>query len=142
MHHICNDSNYTDFNSFVVEGDFIEAPSQMLEYWCKMPEALALMSRHTETGESIGVDLVTKLRQSATVGLAMTTAKQVSYALMDMILHTSADKIDLGRLFIDTVSSCTGITIPEGTNMFGSFGHMMGGYAAGYYGYQWSLVCN
>jgi Zn-dependent oligopeptidase len=140
MHHVCNETNYNDFHAFGVETDFVEAPSQMLEYWCQMPEALALLSRHITTGETIGLEMVQKLRKSATVGQALMTARQLAYGLMDMDLHTSSGSIDLAKLSIDTIDRCTGIRPPDSTNFFAGFGHMVGGYAAGYYGYQWSLV--
>jgi Zn-dependent oligopeptidase len=140
MHHICNESQYTDFNAFDVESDFLEAPSQMLEYWCRMPEVLAILSRNPESGESLPADIVEKLQSPSQISLVMNTAKQIAYALMDMDLHNGGVPLDLGNLCIDTLTRCTGIQHPDGINMFGSFGHVMSGYAAGYYGYQWSLV--
>ena len=44
---------YLVVNSFQIEWDFIEAPSQMLEFWCYEEEPLKLISQHAKTKESI-----------------------------------------------------------------------------------------
>lgn len=44
-----------------VAGDFVEAPSQMLENWCWEPKVLELMSSHHETKRPLPVDLIDKL---------------------------------------------------------------------------------
>ena len=45
----------------MIAGDFVEAPSQMLETWCWDAGALAKMSKHYKTGEPIPAELVTRI---------------------------------------------------------------------------------
>lgn len=52
MHHLCSETRLHRFASFRCEGDFVEAPSQMLENWCWDTRMLALMS-----GESAKIRL-------------------------------------------------------------------------------------
>ena len=42
-------------------GDFVEAPSQMLENWCFEPKVLELMSSHYETKKPLDGELIDKI---------------------------------------------------------------------------------
>jgi len=44
-----------------VARDFVEAPSQMLEYWCWEPKVLEKMSSHYETQKPLSADLIDKI---------------------------------------------------------------------------------
>ena len=44
-----------------MNGDFGEAPSQMLENWCYVPAGLAKMTAHYETGEQMPPELIEKV---------------------------------------------------------------------------------
>lgn len=46
-----------------VAGDFVEAPSKMLENWCWEPSVLTRMSSHFETKEPLSSELSAKIAQ-------------------------------------------------------------------------------
>src|SRR5437879_4913144 len=53
-----------------IEGDFIEAPSQMLEEWIRDPEPLRRFAHHYSTGEPVTEEFVAKLRRADSVSRA------------------------------------------------------------------------
>lgn len=65
--------------------------------------------------------------------------RQVFFALLDMEYHTRP-KADTTRLYAKLMEKITLIPMNPGTHPQASFGHLMGGYDAGYYGYLWSEV--
>ncbi|KAM7287043.1 thimet oligopeptidase [Ixodes scapularis] len=139
MHHICSRANLVEFEGTRVERDFVECPSQMLENWCWDLEALRLMSGHYSTGEPIPEDLAKKLMASRLANVAQFNLRQVSLALFDLELH-SRPEADTRKVFREIQESLLGYPPQEGTNFAASFGHLMGGYDARYYGYMWSEV--
>ncbi|KAJ3314630.1 Thimet oligopeptidase, partial [Gonapodya sp. JEL0774] len=54
--------------------------------------------------------------------------------------ETSEHALDIKKLYLDLRESVTLIPGQEGTYGASTFGHLMGGYDAGYYGYLWSQV--
>ena len=53
MHGIVSRTNISSFYGTNVEGDFVEAPSQMLENWCWEEEPLRKMSGHFKDNSPI-----------------------------------------------------------------------------------------
>jgi Zn-dependent oligopeptidase len=61
--------------------------------------------------------------------------------LTDLSIHTSTDAtVDVDATYNKNYQEILGIAPLEGNHFMGTFGHMMGGYDAGYYGYIWSEV--
>jgi len=71
------------------------------------------------------------------VGLRAT--RQVFFGQMDLALHDVAGEPDMDRAIRDSWT-VTQFPYPEDTFMLAGFGHLMGGYDAGYYGYLWAEV--
>jgi len=65
--------------------------------------------------------------------------RQISFGLTDLELHTQSGS-DSTEVYSRWQREVLGIPILEGTMPQASFGHLMGGYDAGYYGYLWAEV--
>jgi len=127
------------FSGTETEGDFVEAPSQIMEHWVWQPSVLARLARHHETGEPISADLIERMVGSRYLNVGLRGAWQVSYGAEDMAMHSSEGPVDLDAVMRDAYA-VTSLPYPEGTCSVASFGHLMGGYDAGYYGYLWAEV--
>lgn len=127
------------FAGFDTEWDFVEAPSQIMEHWMWQPEVLQRFARHHETGDPIPEDLVERLVAARDLNVGLLTMRQIFLGKFDMNLHGSIEPVDVDQAYRDAYAS-TGFPFYEETHFGASFGHLMGGYDAGYYGYLWSKV--
>ena len=143
LHGMLANTTYPSLSGTSVFWDFVELPSQVLENWCYEKEALELFAKHYETGETIPMELVQKIKESATFQEGMQTLRQLSFGLLDMSWHgvdptgTTNVKAHEDEAFKDT--SLYPET-PE-TCMSTAFSHIFqGGYSSGYYSYKWAEV--
>jgi thimet oligopeptidase len=120
--------------------DFIEAPSQMLENWAWDPAILKRVSANVTSGQPLPDDLIRKMIAARYVHYALQTAQQILYASVDMQYHTAKPPLDTTAVWAATVARTTPNQYVPGTHPQSEFGHLMGGYDAGYYGYLWSKV--
>jgi thimet oligopeptidase len=120
--------------------DFVEAPSQMLENFVWQPTVLKEISSNWQTGQPLPDDLISSLIGSRYVDNAYFTTRQIMYAQIDMTYHTSGPHVDTTAVWDRLASELTPMPIPPEIRPQASFGHLMGGYDAGYYGYLWSKV--
>lgn len=120
--------------------DFIEAPSQMLENFAWDPGILKAVSANVATNQPLPDEMIQKMIAARYVHYALQTTSQILYASVDMIYHTAKPPIDTTAVWKATVSRTTPNQFVDGTHPEAAFGHLMGGYDAGYYGYLWSKV--
>lgn len=120
--------------------DFVEAPSQMLENFIWEPSILKQISSNWKTGQPLPDNLIAAIVRSRYVDLAYTTTNQIKYAEVDMAYHMSGPHVDTTAVWDKLSRSLTPMPLVPGTHPQASFGHLMGGYDAGYYGYLWSQV--
>lgn len=142
IHDLLGKTQYSRFSGTAVHWDFVEMPSQFLENFCWDKNILKKLSSHYLTHEPLPDSLIDSLVRSKNVNGALFNLRQLYFGLFDMTLHTSPDgNVDMSKLWNDTRST-TALMDNSGvvTKGYGSFGHMMGGYASGYYGYLWSQV--
>jgi saccharolysin len=141
IHDLMGKTKYSKFHGTSVSWDFVEAPSQMLEYWTWSASELKELSSHYQTGESIPENLISQLIKTKHVNGGLFNLRQLHFGLFDITIHSSDADIDLTKFWNElrqeTALVSNGDTISKG---FQSFGHIMGGYQAGYYGYMWSQV--
>ena len=128
------------FSGGNTEWDFVEAPSQILEHWAWQPDVLARFARHHATGEPIPRGLVERLVASRDLDVALKTLRQCYLGLVDLLLHGPEESVDIADVDRAAFAATWGLPYHEGTLYPCQFGHLLGGYDAGYYGYLWSKV--
>ncbi|KAI9197197.1 Thimet oligopeptidase [Polychytrium aggregatum] len=142
MHEICSKTKWARFHGTNTEWDFVETPSQMFENWCWNERILTALSSHYQTGDKIPQELVQSLIKSRNVNAGLNCLRQIFFGLFDMRVHGLAENesVDVRSLWQQLMAEVTLIPGIEGTCGAATFGHIMGGYDAGYYGYLWSEV--
>lgn len=139
LHQTLTKAELTKFSGTSTEGDFVEAPSQIMENWTWEADVLARFACHYRTEEPIPAELVSQLTAAKNLNIAMLTLRQAQYGLLDMWLHDEAPDKDLDDIHLRSTE--VSLLPPHlGTFYPASFGHLLGGYDAGYYGYMWSEV--
>lgn len=126
-----------------VAWDAVELPSQFLENWCWNKEALKLISKHYETGESLPDSLLDKMLEAKNYQAALFILRQVEFGLFDFTLHSATTENT--KSVMETLKEIQQLVAVVPTTAFGRFPHAFshifaGGYAAGYYSYLWAEV--
>jgi len=143
LHGMLANTTYPSLSGTSVFWDFVELPSQVMENWCYEKEALELFATHYQTGEVIPMELVQKIKESATFQEGMQTLRQLSFGLLDMSWH-GIDPTGITNVKQHETKAFKGTNLyPETaeTCMSTSFSHIFqGGYSSGYYSYKWAEV--
>ncbi|PIF60748.1 M3 family metallopeptidase [Flavobacterium sp. 11] len=143
LHGMLANTTYPSLSGTSVYWDFVELPSQILENWCYEPEALALFAYHYQTGEMIPMELVHKIKESASFQEGIATMRQLSFGLLDMGWHAQdPSNIKDIKAFENEQFAATQLYPEVKENaMSTSFSHIFqGGYSSGYYSYKWAEV--
>ena len=148
LHQTLTKAETARFSGTSTERDFVEAPSQIMEHWCWRPEVLTRFARHHETDEPIPTELVDQLVAARDLNVGVANLRQVQFGVLDMGFHgprraEDGTTADGGRDLDAILRRAEAVALfdhVDGTFMPASFGHLLSGYDAGYYGYLWSKV--
>ena len=127
-----------------VEWDAVELPSQFMENFCWEWDVVKHMSAHVESGEPLPRVLFDRMLAAKNFQSGMQTVRQLEFALFDMHLHHDFDPSS--QSVLDLVESIRReiSVVPrqfDDRGLTHAFSHIFaGGYAAGYYSYQWAEV--
>lgn len=143
LHSLLSKCKYTSLGGTNVYWDFVELPSQIMENWVMEKEGLDVFAKHFETGEKIPQELADKMKRSEQFQAGYASIRQVSFATVDMLYHTTPAK-DIGSIpEFEDKAMAEFQTMPkvEGSCFSCAFSHIFaGGYSAGYYSYKWAEV--
>lgn len=143
LHGMLANTTYPSLSGTNVYWDFVELPSQVMENWCYEKEALELFAKHYQTGETIPMELVEKIKESASFLEGIATVRQLSFGLLDMGWH-GQDPTNITSLKdFETKQFASTQQYPDVKEnaMSTSFSHIFqGGYSSGYYSYKWAEV--
>src|SRR5881227_3603235 len=140
LHSIVTRAKYGRFAGTHVPGDFVEAPSQMLQNWVWDKRVLdTFAADYRDPSKKIPADIVQKLNDAKLATAGVFYRRQFAFASLDLAMHDAHaenaqwDCVDISNPVLEKVF----LPIEPSTTMVTYFGHM-NGYDAGYYGYAWA----
>ena len=141
MHAILTTVDYASFSGLSVPQDFVEAPSQMLEYFTWDKNVLdSFAADYRDPAKKIPDETLAKLKEADLATKASWYRRQLSFAIMDLKLHmplTADQKANLNG-YANSILDEVFLPSDSSSAMLASFGHLFDGYDAGYYGYAWA----
>lgn len=140
MHGLLTRARFAQFSGSNVPGDFVEAPSQMLEYWVWDKQVLdGFAADYRDPAKKIPPEILDQLKAAKYATYGFHYRRQLAFGLMDLNLHTQiTDRNTTNALpLANQTLSETFLPVAEGTALVVYMGHFVG-YDAGYYGYAWA----
>lgn len=143
LHGFFAEQKYPTLSGTAVSRDFVEFPSQFHEHFAMLPEVLNNYAKHYETGEVIPTSLIEKLKLSQNFNKGYALTELMGASTIDLAWHTIGvdTKIDNVDNFEIEALTKNGLNLPTVPPRYRSsyFSHIFsGGYAAGYFSYQWA----
>ncbi|KAJ6252272.1 saccharolysin [Anaeramoeba flamelloides] len=139
FHELLTRSTLSEFSGTNVESDFLEAPSQMNEFFCWNKDSLKKISKHYKTNKPLPDELIEKMIAAKNVNIGIIYRRQIFFGLWDYTLHTQPET-NTQQLSATLRKKLCGMNMHPDLNIATNFGHMVWNYDANYYGYLWSLV--
>jgi thimet oligopeptidase len=138
VHDNLSATRYTSQAGTNVLRDFVEAPSQMLEDWVYDDKVLKVFGEVCPDCKQVPAEMLAQARAARDYAKGVRFARQHLYASYDIALHGPDAPEPMGLW--EKMEGATPLGYIPGTKFPAGFGHLASGYAAGYYGYLWSLV--
>lgn len=164
MHDLMGRTRYAKYHGWRGRRDFCEAPSQLLEFFCWLPQTLKVMSCHysylseeykqqwermnpaaaKQPGKQIPDEMLSALIAAKNVNSAIWTARQVGLSIFDMKVHNPSsheelESLDIAKEYYTSITEATGLQGPEDEatlgNGYSTTAHFMWGQEANYYSY-------
>jgi thimet oligopeptidase len=140
LHSIVTRARYGRFAGTHVPGDFVEAPSQMLQNWVWDKKVLdTFAADYRNPSKKIPTEIVKKLNDAKLANAGVLYRRQFAFASLDLALHDPHpeempyDSVAISNPILEKVF----LPIDPSTTFVSYFGHL-NGYDAGYYGYAWA----
>jgi len=142
MHSILTRAKYSRFSGTSVPGDFVEAPSQMLENWVWDKKVLdSFAADYRDHSKKIPEQILNQLKAAKLAVEGTFYRRQLAFGLTDLALHTQIHATNAQEAvpLSNQIEADTFFPEPPDTAFIASFAHIFaGGYDAGYYGYAWA----
>jgi thimet oligopeptidase len=140
MHAILTRAKYVRFSGTSVPGDFVEAPSQMLENWVWDKNVLdSFAADYRDPSKKIPASILAKLKEAKLATEGTRYRRQLSFGLTDLTLHTKITSANANEILplSNKILGDVFFPMPPDTAFVAYFGHITH-YDAGYYGYAWA----
>jgi thimet oligopeptidase len=122
-------------SGITTEGDFVEAPSQMLEEMFHDPTILQGFAKDYKTGEVLPRPLIDKMNRASYFGRAGWVQSQLLYSTFALQVHNRPPQtLDLDALQSEDLARFSPLKQVPNDHFYASFTHLTG-YTSNYYTY-------
>ncbi len=141
MHHIIGGQNrFSGEGGFNVEGDFVEAPSQMLEEFFHDYGVLKSFAHHYQSGEVLPRETYERMTRADTYARASDQQRQLMFTAVSLDFHTlKPGTLDFDKVYQRDFEAYNTTEFVPGDHFWASFTHL-NGYSANYYTYVFDKV--
>jgi len=141
VHQTLTIAKYSRFSGSNTALDFVESVSQMMENFVWTPQVLDRLSGHyKDPAKKLPKKLLKKMLAARNALSGLSYLRLVTLSSLDMACHDEKVPEDTTAILNKVFTDRGYLTPTPGTHFEARFGHIMSEYAAGYYGYLWSLV--
>lgn len=140
LHALMSTATYARFSGTNVPADFVEVPSQLMEYWMRDPSVVQQFAvDYRDPENTVPVEVLENLEDARLASIALFERRQLAFSLIDTHLHRLAkpDKKRSLNRYANKIASKAYLDFPEDASVLASFSHLVG-YDGTYYGYAWS----
>lgn len=139
LHVLFSKTKYESLGGINVAWDFVELPSQFMENFVCQPKVMKMISCHYKTKKSLDNETIKKVTKMDKMFNASSVLAFVGLGKLDLLLHSQNPKsINFSQLDKFYQRYRTLPLVPK-TSRISNFSHILdGGYAVGYYSYQWA----
>ncbi len=141
MHEILTQAKHARFAGTGVPGDFVEAPSQMLENWCYDKSVLdTFAADYRDPSKKVPAEILNRMKEVRLATIGVFYRRQFAFGLMDLTVHNAhapEAAFDVAKVSNGVLSDVF-LPVPNGSAYISYFAHLANGYDAGYYGYAWA----
>jgi thimet oligopeptidase len=141
MHEILTQARFARFAGTGVPGDFVEAPSQMLENWTYDKSVLdTFAADYRDPSKKVPAEILARMKEVHLATIGVFYRRQFAFALMDLTVHGAhaPDAAYAPGIVSNGVMSDVFLPVPQDSAFISYFAHLASGYDAGYYGYAWA----
>lgn len=152
LHGLFADQRFESLSGTATARDFVEYPSQVHEMWAVWPEVLQNYAKHYETGETIPMELIDKIKAASKFNQGYDFGEVVAAALLDMKwsaltpeeaakINTPEDVTAFEKNSLAELGLEVDLVPPRYRSSY--FNHIFSGptgYSAGYYSYLWTQM--
>lgn len=135
LHCALSNADYNPQAGLNVKTDFVEAPSGIFEMWARRAQSLDLFHQVCPDCPHLTLQEMEQLEAARRFGQGISNSGEWLRSVYDMELSTTpVSPLELWR----NLEAATLLGHADDTIFPASFGHIVGGMAAGYYSYLWS----
>ncbi|MDR4496487.1 MAG: M3 family metallopeptidase [Candidatus Scalindua sp.] len=143
MHEILTETKFYKFSGTIVPRDFVEAPSQLLEYFITDKRVLDTFARNYQNPkEKISHEILEKILKAEKTTIGRKYRIRIMLGMLDLRLSMLDKDTDFGTFdivnFTNSIIERVYLPYPEGSSFIATFRHPFIGYDGRYYGYAWA----
>jgi Zn-dependent oligopeptidase len=143
LHGVLTETKFYKFSGTSVPRDFVEAPSQMLEYFIGDKRVLDTFAKNYKNPEEkISQETLNNILKAEQSTLGQRYRIQIMLGMLDLKLSMLEKETDFGNFdivaFTNKIIKNVYLPYPEGSSFITNFKHPFIGYDGRYYGYAWS----